>query len=68
MSEGDEPAATAEDELAGEPVRTGVAAVDAVLAEVDGIGDLPLEEHVGVFERAHDQLRRALDADPDSPA
>lgn len=44
---------------------TGVETVDRVLAEVATIGDRPVAEHVEVFERAHEQLRRALDAQPD---
>lgn len=44
--------------------RTGVAAVDRVLASVETVGEMPLAERVGVFERAHDELRRALDAHP----
>ncbi len=47
---------------------TGIAAVDQVLAEVSAVGDRPVRDHVEVFERAHDQLRRALDAQPESPA
>ncbi|WP_210651774.1 hypothetical protein [Nocardioides sp. SYSU D00065] len=47
--------------------RTGVTAVDAVLAEVAALADAPVADHVAVFERAHEQLRRALDAQPDSP-
>jgi len=47
---------------------TGVPAVDAVLEDLDGLDELPLEEHVGAFERAHDSLRSALDAPPDDPA
>lgn len=43
---------------------TGVEAVDRVLAEVSAVVDAPVSEHVQVFERAHDQLRRALDAQP----
>ncbi|GAB3030602.1 hypothetical protein GCM10011376_37270 [Nocardioides flavus (ex Wang et al. 2016)] len=43
---------------------TGVEAVDRVLAEVAGLTDTPVAAHVQVFERAHDQLRRALDAQP----
>ena len=35
---------------------------------VEELEDRPLEEHVGVFETAHDQLRRALDAPGDDPA
>jgi hypothetical protein len=41
---------------------TGVEAVDRVLAEVAAVADAPVAEHVQVFERAHEQLRRALDA------
>lgn len=44
--------------------RTGVPAVDRVLAEVEGVGALPVAERVVVFERAHEELRRALDAHP----
>lgn len=43
--------------------RTGVGHVDAVLASMEQLDDLPVEEHAAVFERAHDQLRRALDGD-----
>ncbi len=45
---------------------TGVDAVDRVLSEVATVADAPIGEHVAVFERAHDQLRRALDAQPDA--
>ncbi|CAB4719396.1 MAG: hypothetical protein F2667_09860 [Actinobacteria bacterium] len=49
--------------------RTGVAAVDAVVDAVAELGDQPLESHLAVFEAAHEQLRRALDARPvDEPA
>jgi len=51
-----------------EAVRTGVAEVDEVIAAVEGLADRPLEEHVGVFETVHEQLRRALDAPVDDPA
>jgi hypothetical protein len=37
-----------------------------VLAEIDDLDELPLDEHLGAFERAHDALRSALDAAPDS--
>jgi hypothetical protein len=43
---------------------TGVPGVDAVLAEVDTIDALPLEEHLAAFEQAHASLRAALDAQP----
>jgi hypothetical protein len=48
-----------------EPVRTGVAGVDEVIAAVEELEERPIEEHVGVFETAHEQLRRALDT-PDT--
>ena len=52
---------------AAEPVRTGVERVDQVVAAVEQLDDRALEEHVGVFETAHEQLRRALDAaEPES--
>ncbi len=51
-----------------EPLRTGVPAVDEVLAEVDGLDRAPLDEHLPAFERAHESLRAALDADPGEPA
>ena len=47
-----------------EQVRTGVDSVDAVIAAVEELEERPIEEHVGVFETAHEQLRRALDAEP----
>lgn len=44
------------------PVRTGMAEVDAVLDCVAGLDDTEVAEHPAVFEDAHAQLRRALDA------
>ena len=41
---------------------TGVESVDRVLAEVAAVAGAPVGKHVQVFERAHEQLRRALDA------
>lgn len=41
---------------------TGVADVDAVQEEIASLGERPVSEHVAVFERAHEQLRRSLDA------
>jgi hypothetical protein len=66
---------TMDDEPAVEPavvepadqVTTGLASVDRVLDELDGLDELPLDEHVGAFERAHESLRSALDA-PADPA
>jgi hypothetical protein len=49
-----------------EPVRTGVEEVDDVLDSVDGLESRPVDQHVAVFEDAHDRLRSALDARPDS--
>jgi hypothetical protein len=51
-----------------EPTRTGVPAVDDVLSEVDQLDERPLDEHLAAFERAHDSLRSALDAEPGEPA
>ena len=48
------------------PETTGIAAVDQVLADVAAVADRPVSDHVEVFECAHDQLRRALDAQPES--
>lgn len=50
------------------PVRTGNQQVDAVLASLEALDGAPVEEHVAVFERAHEQLRAALDAQPARPA
>ncbi len=50
-----------------ERVRTGVSRVDEVIRAVEELEERPIEEHVGVFESAQVQLRRALDnpGDPD---
>ena len=40
---------------------TGHPAVDAVLASLEGLEDMPVHEHVAVFESAHDSLRQVLD-------
>ena len=44
---------------------TGVASVDRVVDAVAALQDRPVDEHVAVFEGAHEQLRRALDDAPD---
>ena len=44
-----------------ERVRTGSDRVDEVIRGVEELEDRPIEEHVGVFERAQVQLRQALD-------
>lgn len=41
---------------------TGNAAVDGVIASLAGLVEVPVSEHVALFERAHEQLRGALDA------
>jgi len=43
---------------------TGLASVDTVIESVEALDDRPVEEHVVVFEQAHEQLRRALDDAP----
>jgi hypothetical protein len=40
---------------------TGSQSVDDVIRAVQELDERPIEEHVGVFESAHAQLRRALD-------
>jgi hypothetical protein len=51
---------------ADEPLRTGDPAVDEVLVSMESLGGRPVEEHPEIFERAHDQLRSALDGPQDS--
>ena len=43
-----------------EPETTGDEAVDAVVASLRGLDELPVSEHVAVFERAHESLRQVL--------
>jgi len=45
---------------ADEPEATGDESVDAVVASLRGLDDLPVSEHVAVFERAHESLRQVL--------
>lgn len=45
--------------------RTGDARVDGVLDLLADLEGRPVAEHVAVFEKAHDELRTALDARPD---
>ncbi len=48
---------------------TGNADVDAVVASLTALDDLPVAEHVAVFEQAHESLRRTLaGAGQDAPA
>jgi len=46
---------------------TGEPRVDEAVAELGRLSDLPLDEHVAVFEDTHTRLRQVLselDADP----
>jgi hypothetical protein len=48
---------------------TGHEHVDAVVASLARLQELPVAEHVTVFEQAHESLRRTLaDAGEDQPA
>jgi len=42
------------------PVETGHPAVDEVLRSLSRLDDVPVDEHVAVFEQAHEELRRTL--------
>lgn len=44
-----------------EGVTTGVQVVDDVLGTLEGLADQPVEEHLPIFEAAHEELRGALD-------
>ena len=66
-SPSDEPTGDGEPEPGPpERVRTGADDVDEVIRAVEELEERPIEEHVGVFESAQVQLRRALD-DPGDP-
>lgn len=41
-------------------VETGNPAVDEVIASLGGLDNVPVDEHVALFEQAHEQLRRTL--------
>jgi hypothetical protein len=48
---------------------TGLADVDGVLASLSALDELPVADHVAVFEQAHESLRRTLaGAGQDIPA
>jgi hypothetical protein len=50
---------------------TGDARVDEAAAGLDRLGELPLDQHVAVFEETHARLRQVLgdlDADQDGQA
>ncbi|WP_028660728.1 hypothetical protein [Nocardioides insulae] len=52
---------------AGSPAigEVGLPEIDAALAEVGGLTERPVAEHVEVFERAQDTLRRTLETSSD---
>ncbi len=50
------------------PEPTGNAAVDAVVSSLRGLDELPVADHVAVFEHAHETLRRALSQAGDEAA
>ncbi len=52
--------------LADEPPRTGNPRVDGVLGSLTDLADRPVGEHAAVFERAHEELRAALEPDRES--
>ena len=41
-------------------IQTGHPAVDEVLRSLGALDGTPVDEHVAVFEQAHEQLRRTL--------
>jgi actin-like ATPase involved in cell morphogenesis len=45
-----------------EPETTGDETVDEVVASLRGLDDLPVAEHVALFERAHESLRQVLNS------
>lgn len=48
---------------------TGHPAVDEVLRSLEELDQRPVDEHVALFEKAHEDLRRALsDASGDQPS
>ncbi|HET8560295.1 MAG TPA: hypothetical protein VFL69_07230 [Marmoricola sp.] len=49
---------------AGTPAHTGHPAVDEVLRSMERLEDRPVDEHVAVFEQAHETLRRTLAGSP----
>jgi len=47
---------------------TGQTQVDSVLESLRGLDELPVEQHVAVFEAAHTGLREALSGAADGAA
>lgn len=54
----------------GAATASGHPAVDEVLRSLEHLDDLPVDEHVPVFEQAHEDLRTALSGarEPESAA
>ena len=49
-------------------IQTGHPAVDEVLRTLGALDGAPVDEHVAVFEQAHEQLRRTLSGAGDDQA
>jgi hypothetical protein len=49
-------------------IQTGHPAVDEVLRSLGALDGLPVDEHVAVFDEAHEQLRRTLSGAGDDQA
>jgi hypothetical protein len=61
-----EPVDPAPADTADDPSGSSHPAVDEVLRSLERLEDVPVDEHVEAFERAHDELRRALSEARDS--
>jgi hypothetical protein len=55
------------DEPGNARVSTGVQVVDDVLGTLEGLADQSVEEHLPIFEAAHEELRGALDGSEPEP-
>jgi hypothetical protein len=49
-------------------VETGNSVVDDVIRSLEGLDGVPVDEHVALFEQAHEQLRRTLSGAADDHA
>ena len=68
-AEGDDPGPDLSALADTPPVQhTGNPVVDSVLDSLRELDELPVSEHVAVFEAAHDRLRAALSDAGDPPA
>ena len=54
------PADLSAPEATGGPASTGEPRVDAALARLGDLGELPVAEHPAVYERVHEQLVEVL--------